>query len=178
MKKSAIIIAVLTVLTMNLYCLQAQERIGIAVYQDVNLALGGDSEHGNSGFTTDIRTRIKLEAMERKYGYIVLGIVFEYADLNSTELGVFYRYGAELGYVFNTPINNLKISPTIGYGILSRQYDYARRSWEFSGEVFYNITKNISVNALGTFMERTDLPNKSFGFNGYIGIQYSFSTKL
>lgn len=153
----------------------SQGSIGVAIYQNVNLAFGGDEEQGDEGFTTDIRTRLKLEGLQKRHGYLVVGAVFEYADSHSGDLGDFYKYGAELGYTL-TPLETVYFTPTVGYGRLWRKNDYVRVGWEFSGEVTFNTTKNFKINLLSTIMQRPDLQKKNWGVNGYAGLQYSFDT--
>ena len=153
----------------------SQGSVGIAVYQDVYLAFGGGKEEGNEGFTTDIRTRLKLEGLQKRHGFLVVGVVFEYADSKVADLGDFYRYGSEVGYTL-TPLKTVYFTPTVGFGRLWRKNDYVRVGWEFSGEVTFNTTKNFKINLLSTVMQRPDLPKNNWGVNGYAGIQYSFNT--
>lgn len=152
--------------------LQAQPSIGLTIYQDAKLATTTDN-HGNTPFTPDVRTKLKLQGNPTNIGNTVATFVFEYADLYG---GEFYRYGFEVGYSFNTVLNNVFITPSVGFGKVGRSNTGFLSSWEFSSEATYRITKNLNINALATYMQRSDLPNKKLGYNFYIGIGYEIST--
>jgi hypothetical protein len=175
--KNTLKITVIIILLMNFYCLLGQSVIGLAVYQDPKLAFFED-DYGNTPFTLDISGKFKFQAEERQLGFWSLNGKYRYAELYYDETtndatGYLTRYGIELQYYFNLNTNQFHFVPTIGYGWMRRSNTMWMRSWEFGGEISYRIGNSpFKLLLEGIYMERPDLPNLGFRFNGSVGLQF------
>lgn len=164
-----------------IYNTYSQSAIGIAVYQDPKLAFFED-DYGNTPFTLDATIKVLLQAEERKLGFWVMAVKFRYSDLNEVyhatySTGYLSRVGLEVQYKFKVIETKLLISPIIGYGWMRRSNFGVGTSWELGSELSYKIGKTpFSLLAEGVYMERPDLPNLDFRFNGSIGIMYNIDT--
>jgi len=163
MKKLIIILLLLG------YTGQAQNAVGLAVYQDAKLAFF-DDDYGNEAFTLDISCKLKLQAEN-----IVVSAKFEYADLSEQDL---YRYGLETGYcfrsIFDAPFDRLGIMPFVGYGKLWRSNDYVRTSWEFGNEFTFRVFPNVKIAYQLVWTQRPELGLIRFNHNA--GLQFDIDT--
>ena len=142
--------------------LQAQNAVGIAIYQDAKLAFFEDN-YGNTPFTLDISGKLKLQSSN-----VVVSVKFEYADLTDD----YYRYGAELGYCFYH--KGFGVMPFGGYGKSWRTDDYTRTSWEFGGEVTFKILPNVKLAYQMVWTQRPELGVLRFNHNA--GLQFDIDT--
>jgi len=166
-------VAVIIILLMNAHCLTGQVAIGLSIALDNKLTFVGD-DYGNTPLTFDGTFKLSMQGYQRRHGFTQVGAKYEYANLKG---GDFHRYGAEVGYVLTpTRSNSIGLMPFAGYGILIRQGDYARRSWEFGGTVSLRVFPWLKGITSIVFTERTDLPDVNFRVNLNTGIQIDIST--
>lgn len=174
--KTKILIAVVLFALNTILCI-GQEKISIAIYQDVKLATIGDKKHNYDAFTLDMIFRLKMQGNQQKFGYLVVFPEFEIADLNET----YYRYSANVGYTLNKLfIKNFEINGSLGYGIISRE-NVSSGSFSLNGEIAYKITDNFKISVLGQLAQRTDLKwlydDNTIKFSGFFGIEYNIPIK-
>lgn len=128
-------------------------EISFQAVQDIKLAFWKDDGHNNKAFTTDITLDVFLTGEQQKYGYWVVGLNYEFADLWGRD---YKRYGAEAGYTFTNiplPIDGLynwimdenedwrfNISFNYGYGMSWRGDLNATPSAELSSDIYIAIS--------------------------------------
>jgi hypothetical protein len=147
----------------------SQDAIGFSFALDNKLTFIED-DSGNKPFTFDGTFKFSMQGYQKKLGYLQIAAKYEFADLVG---GEFHRYGAEVGYVFT--YNNFGLMPFVGYGILKREGDYARRSWEAGATASLRVFRNIKVISSILWTERTDL-RQQFRLNVQTGIQIDIKT--
>lgn len=172
MKQLCIVLILLVVIG-----LKAQSTVSFVWLQDTHLAFFNDGK-GNIPFTADMTFKIKLKGQGRPLGHTVIAIKYRYTDLaffiTNDATGALQRYGAEVQYAFHMNTDKWYFAPLVGFGRLSRTNLEGATSWEFGGEITFDLYNWLSLVSEGIFMERPDLPNKDLGFNGSIGIQANF----
>src|SRR5690606_12257742 len=130
----------LSLMFMMAICSQAQEKVSIAVLQDVRLAVAGDDK-GNAAFTTNILARIKMQGKQAEYGYLIIYPEFEYANLKQ----VYLRYSANVGYTLNQLfIKNLEASLIGGIGFINRCGE-GSSSFSATGVLGYRFYKHLKI---------------------------------
>ena len=92
--------------------LVSQEIVSIGIYQDVKLAVQTD-DYGNKPFTRDLIIRLNMQGNQQRFGYMVIFPEFESANLKG---GLYTRWSANGGYIFNQVINNIEIGTTVSVG--------------------------------------------------------------
>ena len=145
--------------------------------QDFKLAFKKDDGHGNKAFTANVHTKIHFEEFDfgQTYGFPVVGLKWEYADLYS---GYLNRYGVEIGYAF--PIIKVKhkhfgerplfrITPLFGYGYLERLEQNGAESFEIGCDVAIDITPRFSFVISNYFTERPEWGTMPYNLSGGIG---------
>ena len=148
----------------------SQTAIGISASLDNKLTFIED-DYGNKPFTFDGTFKFSMQGYQKKLGYLQIAAKYEFADLAGGKL---HRYGAEVGYTFT--YNKFGLMPHTGYGILKRENDYARRSWEFGATASFRVLKNFKIITAVIWTERTDLLKVGYRMNMNTGIQYMIST--
>ena len=146
-------------LTLNL---NAQERVSIAAYIDPTLMIKGDT-HNNPAGTLNYILQLKMQGNEQSIGYMVIYPEFEYADLSKS----YFRYSANIGYNFYTPIKHLEALLSGGWGILSRE-GTTWRSVSLEGVISFKVN-NFKINLMGQLVDRKDI--KEIRFSGFVGIE-------
>lgn len=142
----------------------SQERVRLAVLQDVKLATVGDKDHNYDAFTADVLIRLKMAGNQQKYGYLTIFPQFEYAGLETP----YTRYSANVGYTLNQ-FRFVELMPYIGYGISNHDGSY--KSISFCGELAIPIGRfNIVID--GEYLKRKELDK--WLFSGYAGVEYKF----
>ena len=154
----------------------AQATFGLAVYQDGKLAVFKD-DHGNTPFTLNITTELKLRCFEREYGHMVFGAKYVFADLAA---GDYHQYGGTAGYSFtNMPVpwTDIKYSfePFVGGGLIVR-YGHGA-TFEAGFITSFKLNEWLRANVLTGWTYRIDLPNKKMGLNVGYGFEVDFKTK-
>ena len=175
----------------------AQENIALNVAQDLRMATTGDS-NGNEAFTTNILTRIDLQSNQLSTGYVVVGVQYEYADLDGSS---FSRYSLNGGYTFNK--FNLFGSDKFEFTLLASYGGTVRtiyRHDRYIRPVFASFSGSMSLSypigdtgfrvvAVGQLLHRVDktslygndasytLPLLNADASGFVGIQYTFKLK-
>ena len=172
-KHSLIVIILFVILTIVCCKSIAQGSVGLSASLDNRLTFAED-DAGNTPFTLDITGKVSLQGYQKSAGFTQISVKYEYADLAS---GEFHRYGVEAGYMFTfTRSNSIGLMPFAGYGILGREGDYARRSWEFGSMAFIRIIPCLKLITSAVFTERTDLPDVGFRLNLNTGLQFDIDT--
>jgi len=144
--------------------LSAQEKVGIAIYQDARFLFVGD-ERGNEAGTLNFLGRVKLQGKQQKWGYMIVFPEYEYANLNG---GTYTRYSVNVGYTFNRLlIKNFEASISGGWGWIKRGLTY--HSATIAGELSYKLTDNLKINLLSQYTDRADIAVKRF--SGFIGLE-------
>lgn len=148
----------------------AQEKISLALYQDAKLMITGDGKSYDSG-TLDVVLRLEMAGKQQKYGYMIVFPEFEYSEIK----GKYYRYSANVGYIFNKLIlNNFEAGVSGGWGSIDR-YGKNFFSFGFSGEISYKITDNLKVSIMAQGTERKDLGwlwgETKLRLSGFIGVK-------
>ena len=169
----------------------AQSDVAISISQDARLAITGD-DNGNNAFTPNVILRLDLQDNQRRLGYYIIGLEYEYADLNES---LYQRYSLNLGYTFNkfSILGNNKLEATalLNYGMTIREVtqvdkkvNKAFTGFAFSFSLAYPITSRFKVQLTGQLSHRVD-KNTLYGsdanytfdalqidFSGFIGFQY------
>lgn len=178
--------------------LLGQGNIGVTVAQDVRLATMKDSNGKNSPFTTDVIFRVDLQGNQNKYGYLIVGAEYEYADLKGS---AYNRYSFNIGYAFNEfkmlGTDKFDLITLLNFGKTIRTVTEYNRTTNPGFEGFagsftlgYPISDTgLKVVAIAQFSHRVD-KNTLYGndanytfdfiktdFSGFIGIQYDFKLK-
>ena len=156
--KQTLKVIVFIILTMNAYCLTAQAALGFSAALDNHLTL-------------DVSTKLSMQGYQKQIGFLQVSAKYRFVDWDEEK---FQRYGAEVGYAFT--YNKFALMPTVGYGIIQRQNDYARRSWEFGTTLSYKLLKNLKAITSIVWTERTDLPDTGYRVNFNTGLQFDIST--
>ncbi len=141
----------------------AQEKLSFSLLQDVKLATIGDTKRGYKAFTTNLLARIKMQGKQQKLGYMIVYPEFEYADLKST----YYRYSANLGYVFNNLINNIELESSFSYGFIN--HNGTTRSVGAWFGTNYIISKALKINAGYQIVDRSDIDK--IRYSGFVGLE-------
>jgi hypothetical protein len=186
--KNLILLLLLLPLTM-----MSQENIAINLAQDLRMATTGDS-NSNDAFTANIMLRADLQSDQLSTGYVVVGVQYEYADLDGSS---FNRYSLNGGYTFNRfkILGNDKFEFTLlaSYGgtvrTIFRQDRYIRPVFaSFSGSMSLSYPigdTRFRVIAVGQLLHRVDktsmygddasytLPLLNADASGFVGIQYT-----
>ena len=152
----------------------SQGSIKVTFTQDAKLALMED-DHGNSPWTWNTTTKVQFQEYQKGIGFPVVGVKFEYADLDS---GSYYRYGAEAGYTFQTfPVRDgfddrplISLTPLVGYGVGKRSFTNAFSSLEVSGEITLNVSKKLGIVSMHTYTQREGF----WRYAHHVGLQYTF----
>jgi hypothetical protein len=189
--KNLILLLLLLPLTML-----GQSNIGFNVAQDLKLATVGDDK-GNDAFTANFILRADLQDNQTKYGYLVVGVEYEYANLKG---GAYNRYSINFGYTFNQfrifNNNNFELTILGNYGMtirtlqqVNKEVDAAFTGLAGSMTLSYPIIENLRVVAIGQLSHRVDkntlygsdanytLPFINTDASGFVGIQYVFKLK-
>jgi hypothetical protein len=171
----------------------AQENIAINVAQDLRMATTGDS-NGNKAFTTNIMARVDLQSNQLSTGYLVVGVQYEYADLEGSS---FNRYSLNAGYTFNK--FNLFGSDKLEFTLLGSYGGTVRtvfRHDRYIRPIFASFSGSMSLSypigdtgfrviAIGQLLHRVDktslygddasytLPLLNADASGFVGIQYT-----
>ena len=158
-------------LLMSITLINAQERLGISVYQDVRMALTGD-DYYEAG-TLDVLVKAKFQGIQKRLGYMFVAPEFEYSDLE----GIYKRYAVNAGFTFNTlGAPPVEISLSAGYGWIDR-WGKSMFSFNAQGEVAYRINSRLKIVLLSQFTERSDLTwrygDEVIRFSGFMGIEFS-----
>lgn len=127
-----------------------QNGLSIGANQDFKLAVLGDDK-GNSAFTLDLTLRLEMEGRQKKHGYMIVLAEYQYAELYSP----YRKYGAGIGWSFNTLIKNVEIIPAVSYNIIDHDGGY--RTFEGSGQIVYNFTKTVGVFLQSVITDRKEL---------------------
>ena len=152
----------------------SQEKVSIAILQDVRLATIGDNR-GNEAFTLNILARFKMQGNQHKYGYIVLSPVFEYADLTDK----YYRYGVDIGYTFNKLIlKDFEATTMLGYGFIERK-NISTSSVSGTLEISYKINSFLKIIQTNQLTQRTDLKwmygDNALRYSNFLGIEININ---
>jgi hypothetical protein len=169
----------------------AQSDVAINLSQDARLAMFGDG-NGNDALTTNIIARIDLQDNQRALGYYIVGIEYEYADLNQIP---YQRYSLNIGYTFNqfSILGNDKLEATalLNYGMTIREVTQVDKKvnkaflgFASSFTLAYPIGKGFKVQITSQLSHRVD-KNTLYGtdanytidalkidYSGFIGLQY------
>jgi hypothetical protein len=173
--------------------LKAQSDIALNISQDARLAFLGDDK-GNDPFTADLIARIDLQDIQRKKGYYITGIEFEFANLDKIP---YKRYSLNFGYTFNyfSILGNDKIEATalLNYGMtirrviqVDKRVDKSFLGFASSFTLAYPIGKGFKIQITSQLSHRVD-KNTLYGsdasytfqalkidYSGFIGLQYQF----
>lgn len=134
------------------YIVKAQEKVSIAVLQDVRLATLGDDK-GNDSFTLNLIARIKMQGNQSKIGYLIIYPEWEYANLKQ----VYNRYSANVGYTLNKlPISNLEASLIGGIGMIARESE-SSSSFNVTGELAYKLNAWFKILLNAQIVQRSDI---------------------
>ena len=146
-----------------LFCLTlpAQEKISLAIYQDISLAVKEDT-HGNKPFTLDIIAQLKMQGNQQKYGYMIIYPEIEYAKLTKE----YSRYSANIGYTLNF-VNNFEATLSGGWGMISRN-NSTWHSASLNGVVGYKL-KYFKANLMAQFTDRKDIG--LWRFSTFLGLE-------
>jgi len=131
--------------------------------QDAKLAFLSD-DYGNEAFTPNLTFKAQVHDFKNDVGEVTVGIKVEWADLSS---GNYLRYGVEAGHSID--INPVKITPLVGYGILTRE-GFTFQSFEFGGETSVKLTDHFSIVGLHTYTQRPEWQIWRYSF--HLGLQY------
>ena len=188
LKRKAIITTLLLAITLMS---TAQSDFAISISQDARLAITGD-DNGNDAFTPNVIIRVDLQDNQRRLGYYIVGLEYEYADLNES---LYQKYSLNLGYTFNQflILGNDKLEATafLNYGMtirgvtqIDKKVHKAFLGFASSFSLAYPITDRFKVQLTGQLSHRVD-KNTLYGsdanytvdalkidFSGFIGFQY------
>lgn len=146
--------------------INAQDRVSISVFQDVKFLIQGDEKREIKKGTINILSRINMQGKQQRYGYMVISMEGEYADLRYK----YYRYSASIGYTFNKFIKNIEANISGGWGWINRGMTY--HSGAISGALMYKLTSWVKIGVLGQLTDRTDIGVKRF--SGFFGTEITF----
>ena len=142
--------------------LSSYSQIGFGIYQDPSLAFFKD-DHGNVPFTLDWRIEADMQVAKGDYGGMLIGIIFEYADLSEFK---FIRYGAQGGYTFgymHLPFSGQRETYELtlmgGFAKIIRGTDTTTGtlSLELTAQADYYFTDWFAASIKTTMMQRGDL---------------------
>lgn len=147
------------VLFLNVAYLLAQENITANLSFDSKLLFFGDDK-GNDAGTINYNIRSEWQGKQREStflgintsGYLFIAPEFEYADLKG---GIYRRYSANIGYTFNTWIEKVNFTTSIGYGII--QYNGGYRGFGANFQIGYEIIKGVELFIDAEAVDRKDL---------------------
>lgn len=169
----------------------AQSDVAVNLNQDARLAMFGDN-NGNDAFTPNLMLRLDLQDNQRRLGYYIIGLEYEYADLNES---LYQRYSINIGYTFNRfsilGNDNLEATALLNHGMTIREVmqvdkkvNKAFTGFASSFSLAYPITSRFKVQLIGQLSHRVD-KNTLYGsdsnytidalqvdFSGFIGLQY------
>jgi hypothetical protein len=174
----------------------AQSDIAVSINQDARLAIFGDG-NGNNPFTHNTILRVDLQDNQRDLGYYIVGVEYEYADLNGSS---YNRYSLNVGYTFNQFnifwTDKLEATALLNYGMtvreltqVNKKVDSAFIGFASSFTLAYPIGANFKVQLIGQLSHRIDKntlyredANYTFDslqvdFSGFVGIQYQIPMK-
>lgn len=163
MKKVFLVLAILCTVSTTL----AQGKLRVNLFQDLKMATVGD-DRGNDAFNPNFILGMDMLGNQQDYGYIVVGMDFEYGDLQRLDgkqarkfdFGSqdYKRYTVNAGYTFNRLLynGNFEFTPKITYGIIQRFSNSAWRSFGATMNLSYSLGNGFRFNALTQFTNRKD----------------------
>jgi hypothetical protein len=144
----------------------SNSTLELIILQDVQLALYGHDDRSDS-FTTNIRFRPTINAKQRKLGHFYLAPEIEYANLNIE----FWRFSNNIGYRFNTLINNLDFGLGVGHGLTLRE-GKGYLAFNLDGFIHLKITKKMYITFSTQLLQRPDVEDKDVVLSNSIGIRF------
>lgn len=167
--------AILITLMMFFAFAKAQDGIALTVIQDGRLLLLGD-DRGNEALTPNIIARVELQGLQRKVGYLVVPVEYEYADLSG---GTYHRYSAGVGYTFNympIPMTDkvFELSFLAQYGMIVRFGGGTFDTFVFSNDIAFKVSDRLKLTVSHNLTNRNDLKWR-WGTGGF---QYSLGAGI
>ena len=176
----------------------AQGGLRVSLNQDLRHAVAGDDK-GNTAFNPAFLFRFEMQGNQDKFGYLVVNVEAEYADLQVPQ-GFGYddiearkfdfgrndykRYSLGVGYTLNRGfINKIEANLSVNYGMIDR-FGFSWVGFSYSGVLNYPITDRLSFQVLGQLTNRRDklsfygndakftIDSLNLDFSGFIGVAY------
>ena len=154
----------------------SQKNISIQSVQDIRLATIGDNR-GNNPFTPNVLTTFKMNGLQNEFGYVVVGISYEFASLKDD---MYKRFSVSAGYIWNKLIvDDFEVGIFLNYGGISR-WEVAFLSFGIINEINYKLNDNFKLVLLNQLSQRSDLKYRyntdEFKFSVFLGIEINLKS--